>query len=140
MSETWVGADEYEDIEEGAYDIDDADQDFGEESDRLQRERQRRAERRYQIMRHRQAQMRRPGRQPSRRVVGAPGPSRPTIRAIRSRDPETTAELDRLGRALKESNDRANRNIWFAVAGTVVSQGLDSLSPNPPNQYIGAGA
>jgi hypothetical protein len=49
-------------------------------------------------------------------------------------------ELARLNRALEESNQRANKAIWFAVAGTVVSQGLDSFSPNLPNQYIGAGA
>ena len=168
MSETWVDAEDYEDIGEGAYDSDDIGEgaydsddigegaydsddigeDFGEESRsaRHRRERQRRArlarQRQIMLARQRQAQMRRRRRPPlpARRPVGAPRPSRPAIRAVRSLDLETKVELDSLRRAVEESNRRANRATWAAVAGTAVNQGLDSFSPNLTNQYVRAGA
>jgi hypothetical protein len=168
MSETWVDAEDYEDIGEGAYDSEDTDEgaydsedigegaydsedigeDFGEESRsaRRQRERQRRArlarQRQIMLARQRQAQMRRSRRPPSpaRRRVGAPGPSQPAIRAVRSLDRETKVGLDSLRRAVEESNRRANRATLAAVAGTAVNQGLDSFSGNLTNQYLRAGA
>ena len=48
--------------------------------------------------------------------------------------------LDSLRRAVEESNRRANRATWAAVAGTAVNQGLDSFSANLTNQYLRAGA
>ena len=48
--------------------------------------------------------------------------------------------LDALRRAVEESNRRANRATWAAVAGTAVDQGLDSFSANLTNQYVRAGA
>jgi hypothetical protein len=163
MSETWVDAEDYEDIGEGAYDnedigegaydSEDIGEDFGEESRsaRRQRERQRRArlarQRQIVLARRRQAQMRRSRRPPSpaRRQVGAPGPSQPAIRAVRSLDLETKVGLDSLRRAVEESDRRANRATLAAVAGTAVNQGLDSFSANLANtgqaeQYLTAGA
>jgi hypothetical protein len=162
MSETWVDAEDYDDIGEGAYDSDDIGEgaydsddigeDFGEESGSARRQRQIMLARQRQIMlarqrqimlaRQRQAQIRRLRRPPlpTRRAVGAPRPSQPTIRAIRSLDLETKVELDSLRRAVEESNRRANRATWAAVAGTAVNQGLDSFSPNLTNQYLRAGA
>ena len=168
MSETWVDAEDYEDIGEGAYDSEDIGEgiydsedigegaydsedigeDFGEESRsaRRRRERQRpaRLARQRQIMlaRQRQAQMRRRRRPPlpARRPVGAPRPTPPAIRAVRSLDLETKVELDSLRRAVEESNRRANRATWAAVASTAVDQGLDSFRTNLTNQYVRAGA
>ena len=147
MSETWLDAEDYEHIGEGAYDSEDtgegiydsedAGEDFGEESrsGRRQRERQR------QIMlaRQRQAQLRRLRRPPSptRRPVGVARPSRPTITAIRALDLETRVGLDSLRRAVEESNRRANRATWAAVASTAVNQGLESFATNLTNQYLG---
>ena len=150
MSETWVDAEDYEDIGEGAYDSedigegaydsDDIGEDFGEESRSARRGRER--QRQIMLARQRQAQMRRTRRPPlpARRPVGAPRPSQPAIRAIRSLDLETKVELDSLRRAVEESNRRANRANWAAVAGTAVNQGLDSFSTNLTNQYVRAGA
>ena len=158
MSETWVDAEDYDDIGEEAYDSDDigeeaydsddAGEDFGEESRsaRRRRERQRPAglarQRQIMLARQHQAQMRRPRRRPlpARRAVGTPRPSQPTIRAIRSLDLETKVELDSMRRAVAESNRRANQANWAAVAGTAVNQGLDSFSPNLTNQFVRAGA
>ena len=148
MSETWVDAEDYEDIGEGDYDSEDIGEDFGEESRsaRRQRERQQRArlarQRQIMLARQRQAQMRRLRRPPSpaRRPVRAPGPSRPAIRAVRSLDLETKVGLDSLRHAVEESNRRANRATWAAVAGTAVDQGLDSFRTNLTNQYVRAGA
>jgi hypothetical protein len=168
MSETWVDAEDYEDLGEGAYDSDDlgegaydsddlgegvydsddAGEDFGEESRsaRRRRERQRQImlarQRQIMLARQRQAQMRRRRRPPlpARRPVGAPRPTPPAIRAVRSLDLETKVELDSLRRAVEESNRRANQANWAAVAGTAVNQGLDSFSPNLTNQYLRAGA
>jgi hypothetical protein len=155
MSEMWVDAEDYEDIGEGSYDSEedigegpydseDAGEDFGEESRsaRQRREQQRRRQRQIMLARQRQAQMRRSRRPPApaRRSVGAPGPSRPAIRAVRSLDLETKVGLDALRRAVEESNRRANRATWAAVAGTAVEQSLDSFSANLTNQYLKAGA
>ena len=157
MSETWVDAEEYEDIGEaedyeyigeGDYDSEDIGEDFGEESRsaRRRRERLRRARlarrRRIMLARQRQAQLRRPRRPqlPARRPAGAPGPTRPAIRAVRSLDLETKVGLDSLRRAVEESNRRANQATWAAVAGVAVNQGLDSFQTNLTNQYVRAGA
>ena len=150
MSETWVDAEDYEDIGEGAYDSEDigegaydsedAGEDFGEESSSARRRRER--QRQIMLARQRQAQMRRRGDRRRRRAgqSGAPGTSRPTITAIRSLDLETKVGLDSLRRALEESNRRANRATWAAVAGTAVDQGLDSFATNLTNQYLRGGA
>jgi len=150
MSETWVDAADYDDIGEGAYDSDDigegaydsddAGEDFGEESSSARRRRER--QRQIMLARQRQAQTRhrRRSSQPAYRPVRAPGPGRPTITAIRSLDLETKVGLDSLRRALEESNRRADRATWAAVAGTAVNQGLDSFSTNLTNQYVRAGA
>ena len=128
---------------EGAYDSEDIGEglrqrrigeDFGEESrsDRRRRERQRQAmleRQRQRQARKRQARCaatatarQRAGQSPRR------GPSpRQTIRAVRSLDLETKVGLDSLRRAVEESNRRANRATWAAVAGTAVDQGLDSF-------------
>jgi hypothetical protein len=167
MSETWVDGEDYEDIGEaedyedigegdydsedigeGDYDSDDIGEDFGEESRsaRRRRERLRRArlarQRQIMLARQRQAQLRRLRRPPlpARRPAGAPRPSRPAIRAVRSLDLETKVGLDSLRRAVEESNRRANQANWAAVAGVAVNQGLDSFAPNLTNQYVRAGA
>jgi len=149
MSETWVDAEGYEDIGEGAYDSEDigegaydsedAGEDFGEESRAARRRRER--QRQIMLARQRQAQLRRPRRPPSpvRRPAGAPGPSRPAMTAIRSLDLETKVGLDSLRRALEESNRRANRATWSAVTSTAVNQGLDTFSANLSNEYLRAG-
>lgn len=149
MSETWVDAEDYEDIGEGAYDSedlgegaydsDDAGEDFGEESRSARRRRDR--QRQIMLARQRQAQLRRRRRppQPARRPVRAPGPGRPAITAIRSLDLETKVGLDSLRRSVEESNRRANRATWAAVASTAVDQGLDSFRANLTNQYVRAG-
>ncbi len=156
MSETWVDAVETdafedtgeevygsEDTGEGTYDRDDAGEDFSEES----RSARRRRERQRQIMvarqRQQQAQMRRLGRPPSpaQRPVRAAGPSpRQAITAIRSLDLETKVGQDSLRRAVEESNRRAARATWAAVASTAVDQGLESFSSKVTNQYVRAGA
>jgi hypothetical protein len=167
MSETWVDAEDYEDIGEaedyedfgegdydsedfgeGDYDSEDLGEDFGEESlaARRRRQRLRRArlarQRRIMLARQRQAQLSRRRRPalPARRPAGAPGPSRPAIRAVRSLDLETKVGLDSLRRSVEESNRRAKRATWAAVAGVAVNQGLDSFRSNLTNQYVTAGA
>jgi hypothetical protein len=159
MSEAWVDAvdsEAYDALGEGAYDsealgegaydseaIGEASsyEGLGEESrsDRRQRERQR------QIMlaRQRQAQTRRLGRPPARvqRPPAAAGPAPQAIRAIRSLDLETKVGQDSLRRALAESNRRATRATWAAVASAAVDQGLDSFSGDlGKHEYIKAGA
>jgi hypothetical protein len=152
MSEMWVDAEEYEDIGEGAYDSedmgegaydsDDGGEEFAEESRSARRRREQQRQRQIMLARQRQAQMRRRRRSssPARRPVGAAGPSRQTITAVRSLDLETKVGLDSLRRAVEESNRRANRATWAAVAGTAVDQGLDSFRTNLTNQYVRAGA
>jgi len=140
MSETWVDAEDYEDIGEGAYDSEDAGEEFGEESRSARRQRER--QRQIMLARQRQAQIRRRQQSPSpaRRPVGAADLSRPAITAIRSLDLETKVGLDSLRREVEESNRRANRATWAAVASTAVDQGLESFHTNLTNQYVRAGA
>jgi hypothetical protein len=155
MSEAWtdsVESEAYEALGEGAYGSDalgDSDsagdsealgeayyEGLGEES----RSERRRRERQRQIMlaRQRQAQVRRQ-RQPPTRVSSAAPPQ--AIRAIRSLDLETKVGQDSLRRALEESNRRATRATWAAVASAAVDQGLDSFSTDLGNhEYIKAGA
>jgi hypothetical protein len=162
MSETWVDAmdaDNYEANGEGIFDSAGAGEGFfdsegtgegafgyGEESrsDRSRRERQR------QIMldRQRQVQLRQrrspPAQRPSpaRAPVRAPGPSpRQTITAIRSLDLETKVDLDALRRKVEESNRRASRATWAAIASVAVDQGLSSFDTDlQKHSYVAAGA
>jgi hypothetical protein len=160
MSETWVDAmdtETYDSIGEGydsddvgdsSYDSDDIGEsgypEFGEES----RSARRRRERQRQILleRQRQAQLRQTRRPPApaRRPAVPQRPVRPaqrqTITAIRSLDLETKVGYDSLRRAIEESNRRATRATWAAVAGTAVDQGLDSFSSRVTNEYLRAGA
>lgn len=164
MSETWVDAvdtEQYEDVGEGAYDSEDigegaydseeigegGNEEFGEESRAARRRRER--QRQILLERQRQAQLRRQRRPPSpaqrpvvpQRPVRPSGPSqRQTITAIRSLDLETKVGQDSLRRAMEESNRRAARATWAAVAGTAVDQGLDSFASKVTNQYLRAGA
>jgi hypothetical protein len=155
MSEAWAESEAYEAFGEGAYDSEavgegayDSEaygeasyEGLGEESraDRRRRERQR------QIMlaRQRQAQLRRQRQPPARVPRAAPATGAPpqTIRALRSLDLETKVGQDSLWRAVQESNRRASRATWAAVAGAAVDQGLDSFSKDLGNhEYIKAGA
>jgi hypothetical protein len=151
MSEMWVDAEDYEDIGEGAYDSEDigegaydsedAGEDFGEESRSARRRREQQRQRQIMLARQRQARLRRLRRPPQlARRVGAPGSSRPAIRAVQSLDLETKVGLDSLRRAVEESNRRAKLATWAAVAATAVDQGLDSFRANLTNQYVRAGA
>jgi hypothetical protein len=158
MSEAWadsVESESYDALGEGAYDSEalgegayDSEavgegsyEGYGEES----RSARRRRERQRQIMlaRQRQAELRR--RQPPARVARparpAGPPPRQTITAIRSLDLETKVGLDSLRRALEESNRRAARATWAAVAGAAVDQGIDSFNSDLGNhEYVKAGA
>jgi hypothetical protein len=155
MSETWpdaIDTEEYDDIGEGIYDSEDAEADneeFGEES----RSARRRRERQRQIVaernRNRQLQQRRQrlAEQRQQRIAPRQGQApaaeagrRQATAPVRSLDLETSVRLDALRRAVEESNRRANRATWAAVAGTTVDQGLDSFSANVTNQYVRAGA
>jgi hypothetical protein len=168
MSAIWteaLDAEDYEDIGETydsedigeSYDGDDIGEgdgeDLGEESraDRRRRERQRRI----MLERQRQAQQRQARRPPPpARRAGVPqrpsapqGPrpsapgQRQTIRAIRSLDIETKVGQDSLRRALEESNRRASRATWAAVAGATVDQGLASFENDLANHpYVAAAA
>jgi hypothetical protein len=153
MSETWVDAEDYDDIGEGAFDGDDIgegaydSEDLSEESRsvRRRRERQRRMllerQRQARLRHQRQVQLRQQRPSIRQRPIQGSGPSqRQTIAAVRSLDLETKVELDALRRLAEESNRRANRATWAAVAGTAVDQGLDSFSANLTNQYLRAGA
>jgi hypothetical protein len=164
MSEAWTdaidseasydaygeGAYDSEAYGEGAYDSeaygeaygDASGEGFGEESraDRRRRERQRRILQERQ--RQRQAQMRLPRRAPSQPRPARPaGPSpRQTIAAVRDLDLDTKVGLDSLRRALEESNRRAARATWAAVASTAVDQGLASFDTDAQNHpYVAAG-
>ncbi len=163
MSETWADAmdsEAYDAFGEGAYDSeaygegaydseaygDASDEGLGEESRsaRRRRERQRQIllERQRQRERQRLAQ-RRPQRpmRPERRPVRPAGPSpRQTIAAVRSLDLDTKVELDSLRRAVEESNRRAARATWAAVASTSVDQGLASFFTDAQSHpYVAAG-
>jgi hypothetical protein len=149
MSETWVDAfstEDFEDIGEGVYDSEDTgegvydSEDIGEDLGEESRATRRRRERQRQIMlaRQRQAQQRRP-RQPS--SARRPPPGRQTITAIRSLDLETKVGQDSLRRALADSNRRATRATWAAVASAAVDQGLSTFDTDLQNhQYVAAGA
>jgi hypothetical protein len=72
---------------------------------------------------------------PPRRAARAPGPNpRQTVRAIRSLDLDTKVGLDGLRRQLAESNRRAGRANWVAVAGVasaeIINQ-FDALEDHP---------
>jgi hypothetical protein len=158
MSEAWadsVESESYDALGEGAYDSEalgegayDSEavgegsyEGYGEES----RSARRRRERQRQIMlaRQRQAELRR--RQPPARVARparpAGPPPRQTITAIRSLDLETKVSLDSLRRTLEESNRRAARATWAAVAGAAVDQGIDSFNTDlGGHEYVKAGA
>jgi hypothetical protein len=163
MSETWADAmdsEAYDAFGEGAYDSeaygegaydseaygDASDEGLGEESRsaRRRRERQRQIllERQRQRERQRLAQ-RRPQRpmRSERRPVRPAGPSpRQTIAAVRSLDLDTKVELDSLRRAVEESNRRAARATWAAVASTSVDQGLASFFTDAQSHpYVAAG-
>jgi hypothetical protein len=149
MSETWVDAistEDYEDIGEGVYDSedigegtydsDDAGEDLGEESRATRRRRER--QRQIMLARQRQAQLRRQ-RQPS--PGRRPAAGRQTITAIRSLDLETKVGQDSLRRALAESNRRASRATWAAVASAAVDQGLSTFDNDlQSHPYVAAGA
>jgi hypothetical protein len=120
---------------------------YGEESrsERHRRERQRRI----MLERQRQAQLRRQRRPaaprrgaPPQRVPRTAGPSpRQTITAVRSLDLETKVAHDSLRRALEESNRRATRATYAALASVAVDQGLDSFGTDLDNHpYVRAGA
>jgi hypothetical protein len=155
MSEAWAESEAYEAYGEGAYDSEavgegayDSEaygegsyEGLGEESraDRRRRERQRQI----MVARQRQAQLRRQRQPPARVPRAAPpaGGPPPTIRAIRSLDLETKVGQDSLWRALQDSNRRATRATWAAVASAAVDQGLDSFKTDLGNhEYIKAGA
>jgi hypothetical protein len=149
MTEAWVDAEDYdeigeavdgEELGEGTYGGDDVGEEFGEES----RSARRRRERQRQIMlaRQRQTQVRRQRVvPPARRPAGPPGGSRPTITAIRSLDLETKVGQDSLRRAIEESNRRASRATWAAVASATVDQGLASFDSDLQKMpYVAAGA
>lgn len=135
MTETWMDSEDYDDIGEGYFDGDDIGEDLDEES-KAARKRQQQIRR----ARIRQAQLRR-ARQ-SRTPARATAPSRPAIRAIRSLDLKTEVEQDSLRRAIEESNRRANRATWAAVASATVDQGLSSFSNDLKNlpPYVAAAA
>jgi hypothetical protein len=154
MSEAWVDSVDSEALGEGAYDSEalgegaydseafgEGYEAFGEESRSARRQRER--QRQIMLARQRQAQLRRQ-RQPTQVQRPAPpaGPSpRQTITAIRSLDLETKVGQDSLRRALEESNRRAARATWAAVASAAVDQGLDSFGADLDNhEYIKAGA
>jgi hypothetical protein len=140
MSETWVDAEEYEDLGEGTDDSYGSGEEFGEES---RSARQRRERQRQILDARRQAHLRRTGRPqfPASRPVRAAVRARPTITAVRSPDLETRAAQDSLRRALEESNRRASRATWAAVAGAAVDQGLASFEDDLKNlPYVAAGA
>jgi hypothetical protein len=159
MSEAWadsVESEAYEAFGEGAYDSEavgegayDSEasgeasyEGLGEESGSARRQRER--QRQIMLARQRQAQLRRQRQPPARVRRAAPpaGATPPqTIRAIRSLDLETKVGQDSLRRALEESNRRATRATWAAVASAAVDQGLDSFSTDLGNhEYIKAGA
>jgi hypothetical protein len=152
MSETWADAmdsEAYEAYGEGAYDSDaygegaydseaygDASNEgLGEES----RSARRRRERQRQILLERQRQRERQRlaqRRPQPRPVRAAGPSpRQTIAAVRSLDLDTRASLDSLRREVQESNRRAGRATWAAVAGVAAAEIINQFDAleNHPN-------
>jgi hypothetical protein len=163
MSETWLDAIDTEDVGEGIDDSEDVGEgiDVGEEIGEADygglgeesRSTRRRRERQRQILlerqRQRQAQMGRQRRVPMRpqtppptlRPARAAGPSpRQTIAAVRSLDLETKVELDSLHRALEQSNRRAKRATWAAVASTAADQGIASFFTEAQNHpYVAAG-
>jgi hypothetical protein len=141
------GAYDSEATGEGAYDSESTGEaSYGEESrsERYRRERQRRI----RLERQRQAQLRRQRRPaprraaPPQRLPRPAGPSpRQAITAVRSLDLETKVEQDSLRRALEESNRRATRATYAALASVAVDQGLDSFGTDLDNHpYVRAGA
>ncbi len=157
MSETWAdamdseaysdaygeGAYDSEAYGEGAYDSeaygDASNEGLGEES----RSARRRRERQRQILLERQRQQQRLAqRRPQRPMPSAPrpvraaGPSpRQTIAAVRSLDLDTKAALDSLRRELEESNRRAGRATWAAIAGVAAAEVINQFDAleNHPN-------
>jgi hypothetical protein len=138
MTETWVDSEDYDDIGEGYFDGDDIGEDLDEESKAVRRQRQQ--IQRIKRERTRQAQLRR--LRQSRSPARPAGPGRPAIRAIRSLDLKTEVEVDSLRRTIEESNRRASRATWAAVASATVDQGLSSFSNDLKNlpPYVAAAA
>jgi hypothetical protein len=139
MTETWMDSEDYDDIGEGYFDGDDIGEDLDEESKAARIKRQQQVQR-IKRARMQQAQLRRVRQ--SRSPARPTGPGRPAIRAIRSLDLKTEVEQDSLRRAIEESNRRAGRATWAAIASATVDQGLSSFSNDLKNlpPYVAAAA
>jgi hypothetical protein len=130
MSQTWM-----EDLESEEYESN-GEADYGDAGDDARSDARRARQQRIMLERRRtmlERQQREGGLQrksglprgpvppPGAARATGPSPSQ-TIRAIRHLDLETKVELDSLRRQLEESNRRASRGTWTAVAGIATAE------------------
>jgi hypothetical protein len=142
MSQTWMEDLESEDYESnGEADYEAAGDDARSDARRARQQRIMLERRRMMLERQqREAGLQRKSGLP-RRPMPPPGAARATgpspshtIRAIRDLDLDTKVELDSIRRRLEESNRRASRGTWAAVAGIATAEIInqfDALDKHP---------